>query len=735
MPFELCNARATFQRAMEGMLEGLDQSSAYVDDILTHSKSFEEHLDDLEQVFICLRKENLKAKPKKCKFGFRETKFLGFIISKEGLKVDPTKTDAMRNYPAPTKSKDVKKFLGLASYYRKFIEKFSDTAEPLTKLTRGRAKFEWNEICQKSYEKLKNALITAPVLIYPDFKKRFRITTDASDVGISAILSQVDEFGNDRPICYASRTLQAAERNYHTTEKELLAIVWGLERFRPYVFGVEFDLITDHQALTYITDLRKSNSRINRWRLSITEYSYKFAHKPGVLNTNADALSRMFEVNSVSEYIPTQLSDQKIREMQQNDDKISKILDKIREKGKGSLNNYILENQILFSFKKQTKQYEPQYKKRLVIPEILIPSVLELCHDGIAGGHLGENKTWKKVTTRYYWENMRKDTQNWVQSCLKCASKKKPPPHREKLHSLPQPNRPFERIGIDFIGPLPDTENGFKHLLVITDYCTRWAEVFPTKDQKASTVAKILIDEIICRYSAPRELLSDQGKNFLSQIISEICKYFVINKINTTSYHPQTNGLTERFNGTLCKMLSNYVNEKQTNWDIYLPIVLFAYRTSEQKSTKESPFKLLFAHEARLPADFDKWYTQNDMLIDINQAWRDAKFNIEKAQLENERVYNKKYENVRNKASEIKVGDMVRLENPVTKIGRKKKLRSDLWKGPFKVTNLNELGNVQLQLGEKINWFHKNRVKPAEAARRTYVTKGGRKTNLINYKE
>ena len=175
-------------------------------------------------------------------------------------------------------------------------------------------------------------------MIYPDFKKRFRITTDASDVGISAILSQIDEFGNDRPICFASRTLQAAERNYHTSEKELLAIVWGLNRFRPYVYGVEFDLVTDHQALTYNTDLRRSNSRINRWRLSIMEYSYKFIHKPGVLNTNADALSRMFEVNVVTEDT-LQLSDRKIRELQQSDPKIAKILNYIHSKGGSQFNN------------------------------------------------------------------------------------------------------------------------------------------------------------------------------------------------------------------------------------------------------------------------------------------------------------------------------------------------------------------------------------------------------------
>lgn len=577
---------------------------------------------DLEKLFTILRKENLKAKAKKCKFGFKETKFLGYIISNEGLKADPFKIECVKNYPVPKNTKNVKMFLGLASYYRKFIENFSDIAEPLTKLTRHKYKFEWTPECQNAFEKLKSALISYPVLMYPDFDKR-RITTDASCVGLGAILSQIDKKGNERPISYASRTLQPAERNYCTTELELLAIIWELEHFRPYVYGVEFDLITDHKALTYLTDLKNCSARLSRWKLRLSEYSFNIIHKPGKLNINADALSRMYEINSMNE-IPAKLSFNEIKSLQQNDTEIIKLFDDTVKHG-NKYNNLLVENGILYCFKKKVKSYEPQNAKRLVIPQELVPYKLDLCHDGFAGAHLGENKTWSKVANKFFWPSMRDDITNWVRSCPVCSSKKDPIPGREILHPLSQPDLPFDRIGIDYIGPLPDTDNGNRHILVITDYATRWAEAFATKDQKASTVAQILIDEIICRYSAPREILSDQGTNFLSSVVKQVCEYFRIRKINTTSYHPQTNGLTEKFNHTLCKMLSSYTNETQTNWDLFLPMALFAYRTSIQKSSNESPFKLLFAREARLPADIDHLSPNHTFIDKIHLAWKEAK--------------------------------------------------------------------------------------------------------------
>ena len=593
MPFGLCNAGATFQRAMESVLDGLEASTAYIDDILTASETFEEHLADLEKVLQRLRKHKLKIKPRKCTFGARETKFLGFIVSKDGLKLCPSRDECIRQYPRPRNAKGIRQFLGLASYYRKFLRNFATVMSPLSQLTHKTVNFVWTDECENAFQKTKEMLLHPPVLNYPDFNRRFILATDASNVGIGAILSQTNEEGDETVVAYASRTLNSAEKNYSTTEQELLAIVWACDRFRPYLFGVEFDLITDHKPLTYIAELKLASSRMIRWKMRLMEYAYKIMHKPGIEHVNADVLSRLEDDNIVASIKEAIIDDDYILMRQQEDEEISKIIMRVKKAG-GTLNNYSLKKGILFANKKFVKSYEPQTQSRPVMPRCMIGQVLTTCHDHMSGGHLGLNKTWAKVSSHFYWPSMKKDVLDWIESCPICAAKKNPTSNLAELGSITEPHIPFDQIGIDFVGPLPTTDEGNRYILVITDYASRWVEAFPTADRKATTVAKILINEIICRHGAPKVILSDQGKEFLSNLIKEVCNYFVTKKINTTSYHPQSNGLTERFNNSLCQMLSVYCSDNQENWDVFLPIALFAYRTSVQKTLQETPFRLLY---------------------------------------------------------------------------------------------------------------------------------------------
>ena len=281
---------------------------------------------------------------------------------------------------------------------------------------------------------------------------------------------------------------------------------------------------------------------------------------------------------------------------------------------------------------------------------------------------------------------------------------------------ITHPSVPFEMIRIDFLGPLPTTEDGNSHILVITDYATRWVEAFATKDQKAETVANILINEIICRHSAPRQMLSDQGRNFLSKVVKEMCDYFVIKKLQTTAYHPETNGLTERFNATLCQMLSVYCNENQTNWDVYLPITLFAYRTSVNKTTRRSPFELKNGYAPRLPANVDKWSPNSYFMEDRDLAWKKAQELVKKsAEKSSKRLAE------RTKEPRVpEVGEFLRLKSPVTKTGLKTKLRRDIYQGPYEVTKTFENGNVDLSINGKYKTVHLNRTKPGEPLRSRY---------------
>ncbi|CAK9832810.1 Retrovirus-related Pol polyprotein from transposon 17.6 [Anthophora retusa] len=293
MPFGLRNAPATFQRLMDSVLCGLQGTEmfVYLDDIVIYASSLSEHNSKFNKLAERLRKANLKLQSSKCTFLRREVAYLGHVISEEGVKPCPNKVISVKEFPKPKNTRQVREFLGLAGYYRRFIDKFSHISKPLTLLLRKDAKFEWTLAQDKAFEALRTALCTEPVLCYPDFTKPFHITTDASNYAIGAILSQ-GEINRDQPIAYASRLLHGAELNYATIEKECLAIIYAVQHFRSYIYGKQFNLITDHQPLVWMNSVKDPSSHLLRWRLKLAEYEYKILYKAGKTNTNADALSR-----------------------------------------------------------------------------------------------------------------------------------------------------------------------------------------------------------------------------------------------------------------------------------------------------------------------------------------------------------------------------------------------------------------------------------------------------------
>lgn len=297
MPFGLKGAPGTFQRMMNKVLSGLNGLKAfvYLDDIIIYAKDLPDHSQKLTEILERLRQFNLKLQPLKCEFLRKEVTYLGHQITDEGVKPDPKLVECVQNFPVPQNVKGVKSFLGLSGYYRRFIQNYGQIAKPLTSLLKKDVPFKWSDLCQQSFEKLKNLLINYPILQYPDFTRPFNLTCDASNYAIGVVLSQ-GSIGKDLPIAYASRTLSKAEINYNTTEKELASIVWGVKVFRPYLFGQHFNIITDHQALVWLFNLKDPGSRLTRWRLKLEEHQYTIHYKPGTSNTNADALSRINQV-------------------------------------------------------------------------------------------------------------------------------------------------------------------------------------------------------------------------------------------------------------------------------------------------------------------------------------------------------------------------------------------------------------------------------------------------------
>ena len=293
MPFGLKNAPATFQRLMDQILSGLQgiELFVYMDDIVIYSSSLEEHGEKLKKLLGRLQTAGLTLQPEKCHFLRKEIAYLGHVITQDGVKPDPRKIEAVKKFPRPKTRRNIKQFLGLIGYYRRFIPQFAKMAKPLTHLTKLGVKFSWGDLQQKAFETLRDIIISDPILQYPDFNKPFIITTDASDYALGVVLSQ-GTIGQDLPVAYASRTLNDAETRYSTTEKELLAILFGVEHFRPYIYGRKFSLVTDHRPLVWLHNMKNPGSKLNRWRLRLSEYDYTVTYKPGKVNSNADALSR-----------------------------------------------------------------------------------------------------------------------------------------------------------------------------------------------------------------------------------------------------------------------------------------------------------------------------------------------------------------------------------------------------------------------------------------------------------
>lgn len=320
MPFGLANSPSTWQRLMFSVLSGLtgDKCLVYLDDIIIFSsQGVEEHLKRLSSVLDRMRKAQLVLKPSKCQFLRKETTYLRHVISEEGVKPDPEKIEVIRNYPTPRTVKDIRAFLGLVGFYRRFIPEFSHLSTPMTALTKKDARFHWTEEAQEAFHKLHTALTTKPVLRYPDFALPFVLTTNASGYALEAILSQ--KFGDhDHPISYASRQMNQAERNLSTTERECLAVIWAVKHFRCYLLGRRFTLITDHRPLKWLLTVKDPSSKLTRWALTLSEYDFEIVHRLGRLHGNADALSRLM-VGTITDHYEPAWDQQRVREEQRRD--------------------------------------------------------------------------------------------------------------------------------------------------------------------------------------------------------------------------------------------------------------------------------------------------------------------------------------------------------------------------------------------------------------------------------
>ena len=606
VPFGLTSAPSTFSRLMEYVLRNLTYKICliYLDDILIYSRTFDEHLTNLRQVFDRLRHANLKLKPSKCNFACQKVTYLGHVISSAGVSPDEDKISAVRDFPRPHNVKTTRSFLGLANYYRRFVKDFAKLAAPLNQLLRKDQKFVWTDTCEQAFISLKTALTTAPILVFPDFKEPFHLYTDASNEGLGATLGQIHD-GREVVIAYAGRDLNKAERNYSTTEREALGVIFGIKKFQPYIHGRKFILHTDHHSLKWLMSITDPTGRLARWSLLIQQHDFEIRHRPGVSHANADALSRRpypLSSPSISAYSVPGVPTSQLQDMQRKDPDLADLInyletsqlpdnDTTARRLLLTIDDYFLsEDGLLFHLWTPKGQGRPSICQQLVIPSALRHEILTWAHDDPTGAHFGMLKTYERLRLRYYWRKMFADVSHWCRSCCDCAMRKSPR-NRHKAPLLPIPVQDaFERVACDIVGPFPVSKSGNRYIVVFSDYLTKWPEAFPVPSIEAPVIARLFVDEIFSRHGAPRTFLTDRGSNFLSSLVTEVCRLLNTKKVNTTAYHPQTDGLVERFNNTLVEAISAYVSTNHDDWDLYIPAILFAYRVSPSVSTGDSPF-------------------------------------------------------------------------------------------------------------------------------------------------
>ncbi|GFS88613.1 transposon Tf2-9 polyprotein [Trichonephila clavipes] len=590
MPYGLRNAPATFQRLMNRFCNGLEDILAlpYLDDIIVLSETFEKHMFDLKTIFERLLHFKLKANREKCHFASSRVKYLGFWITQKGIEVDPEKVASILDIPPPKNVKELQSFLQTCSWFRRYIQDFVKISRPLSYLTKKKVKWQWGFDQQNAFQTLKNSLTTPPVLKKEDGTKPYIIRTDASNYALGAVLLQ-GEGSDEHPIEYASRLLTPAERNYSTTEREALAVVWALKKFRGYIEGTEITVASDHQPLKWLLNLKSPTGRLARWALEIQSFNLKVQYIPGKAIVVADMLSRpvtqeeesFCEENNITiADMPTR-SYKDMREAQLKDDNLKKIIDsfesplKTEEYANWTERGFLMNQDVLYRYVPDADSAEAQ----LVIPTAERELIMERHHNDPIAGHYGEEGTFQKIARRYYWTGMRKYISDYIKKCPECARFKATNQKPAGLLRTPVYSQRFEVIAIDLFGPFPQTDTGKQWIFIVEDCATKWVELFALSQASARQCATTLIEEVFMRHGIPRRIISDNGTQFVNAVLQQICFTLNISQNFIPVYSPQSNPV-ERKNRDLKPRLAILVGNDHSSWYSKLPVIRFAMNTT-----------------------------------------------------------------------------------------------------------------------------------------------------------
>lgn len=666
-PFGLKNCPANFSRYINLIFRDLiDQGkvSIYIDDILIATDTLEENIKILGDVFKLLVENKLELKLSKCSFFKNEIQFLGYVISKNGVKPCQTNIEAVSKFPIPRNFKDVQSFLGLTSYFRRFIKNYALIAKPLYDLLKKDSEFKFNEDELHAFETLKSLLIREPILAIFNPHAETQLHCDASSHGFGSILMQKQNDGKFHPIFYFSKRTSPTESKYHSYELEMMCIVNSLKRFRVYLQGLEFKIITDCNSIKLALQKKEINNRILRWSLELQNYSYTIEHRSNKQMTHADCLSR----NSIL-ILEDNTFERNLSIKQDQDKEISQIRDS-------------LENSESKFFEIRNGLVYRKFEKKLLfyVPETMEASVIKTYHDEI--GHVGENKTCELIMRTYWFPHLKQKIKNYISNCLKCISYSPASGKPEGyLNSIPKGNLPFQTIHIDHYGPLEKTRYKHKYILVTIDAFTKFVKLFPCNSTDTKTVVKHL-NCYFRYYSKPVRVISDRGTCFTSNEFKKFMEEQDINHILIATGVPRANGQVEVVNKTITAMCSK-LSEDTDRWDEILEKVEFSINNTINRSTGQSPSMLLFGiHQKGHVQDNLRTFVETQNLQDRNLALirEKASDNILKCQDYSKTLYDKRHKD----SNKYQLGDYVMIINTDVTPGSNKKLIPK-YRGPYVV--------------------------------------------------
>ena len=570
MFFGMCNSPAIFQTMMNTILAPLINKNlvlVYMDDILIHAVDKKTLQETTKQVLEILKKHDLYLKPEKCEFERQELKYLGYVISANKVRMDPTKLRGIKNWETPNTLRKTWQFLGFCNFYRKFIKDYAKIVVPINSLIKKNTKFNWTNKTQEAFEELKKHFEKEPILMTADSTRPFKIFTDVSNNGTRAVLTQKDENGVQHPCFFYSKPFTGAEKRYHTAEQEFLAIIWAIQEWRQYIDGAPTETIvwTDHNNIIHWTNPAKLSRRMMCWSTTLSAYKIKIKHISGNKNVVADALSRKFEETEEEE--PQQA-----------------IPDRLIDKQTFKIDGENLE---------RNKEPSLEDKRRILFEN----------HNHSTAGHPGIKETTRRILQHHYWPGIRSFVANYMKGCEDCQKYKiNHHPLKASLQGIPgaKSNRPFSQISMDLITDLPKSGGNDAILSVVDHGLTKGIILIPTtKAADSKEIAKLLVDNLFKRYGIPDKVILDRDPRFIAKSMKAFMKGLGIEQATSTAFHPRTDGTTKRFNQEVKLYLAIYCANNPGSWADKLPIAEYAHNSRPHAGREQTPFELILGHPTR----------------------------------------------------------------------------------------------------------------------------------------